>query len=96
LHKSGEKNSLLLSYATSAAVFTTTKTSESSAVVAADSIVVDSLASLGESNVYDAADSNQVPEIIPEDTTTKRGLWSIFFYRFLSGFAALLTPCVFL
>jgi hypothetical protein len=34
-------------------------------VVAADTIVVDSLASLGESNVYDAADSNQnVPEII--------------------------------
>jgi hypothetical protein len=30
------------------------------------------LASLGESNVYDAADSNQVPEIIPEDTTTKK------------------------
>ena len=26
---------------------------------------------------------------------TKRGLWSIFFIAFLSGFAALLTPCVF-
>jgi hypothetical protein len=50
-------------------------------VAATDSIVVDSQR-LGESNVYDAADSNkEVPEIIPEDTTTKRGLWSIF-YRF--------------
>jgi hypothetical protein len=31
------------------------------------------LAKLSESNVYDAADSNkEVPEIIPEDTTTKK------------------------
>jgi thiol:disulfide interchange protein len=27
--------------------------------------------------------------------TSKRGLWGIFFIAFLSGFAALLTPCVF-
>jgi thiol:disulfide interchange protein len=27
--------------------------------------------------------------------TSKKGLWSIFFIAFLSGFAALLTPCVF-
>ena len=31
----------------------------------------------------------------PEDNTSKKGLWSIFFIAFLSGFAALLTPCVF-
>jgi hypothetical protein len=65
--------------------------------VATDSIVVDSLASLGESNVYDAADSNKdVPEIIPEDTTTKKVCGPSFYIAFLSGFAALLTPCVFL
>jgi thiol:disulfide interchange protein len=29
------------------------------------------------------------------NTDSKRGLWSIFFIAFLSGFAALLTPCVF-
>ena len=29
------------------------------------------------------------------DSTTKKGLWSIFFIAFISGFAALLTPCVF-
>lgn len=29
------------------------------------------------------------------DTAAKKGLWSIFFIAFLSGFAALLTPCVF-
>ncbi|WP_299777341.1 cytochrome c biogenesis protein CcdA [uncultured Formosa sp.] len=30
-----------------------------------------------------------------EKTATNKGLWSIFFIAFLSGFAALLTPCVF-
>jgi len=36
-------------------------------------------------------------EVVPLDSkpATKRGLWSIFFIAFLSGFAALLTPCVF-
>ncbi|WP_159021680.1 protein-disulfide reductase DsbD [Formosa sp. L2A11] len=30
-----------------------------------------------------------------ESSATNKGLWSIFFIAFLSGFAALLTPCVF-
>ncbi|MBU0942409.1 MAG: thioredoxin family protein [Bacteroidetes bacterium] len=62
-----------------------------------DTITADSLApSLGESNVYDANDRTKEVVAIPtEDTTTARGLWSIFFIAFLSGFAALLTPCVF-
>ncbi|CDF80177.1 cytochrome c biogenesis protein, transmembrane r egion [Formosa agariphila KMM 3901] len=30
-----------------------------------------------------------------EDSASNKGLWSIFFIAFLSGFAALLTPCVF-
>jgi thiol:disulfide interchange protein DsbD len=34
-------------------------------------------------------------EIIKPKPDTKIGLWSIFFIAFLSGFAALLTPCVF-
>lgn len=34
-------------------------------------------------------------EIIKPTPATKMGLWSIFFIAFLSGFAALLTPCVF-
>ncbi|RTY81618.1 DUF255 domain-containing protein [Flavobacterium sp. ZB4P23] len=36
-------------------------------------------------------------KVVPLDSepATKRGLWSIFFIAFLSGFAALLTPCVF-
>jgi len=32
---------------------------------------------------------------IPKDSNSQKGLWSIFFIAFLSGFAALLTPCVF-
>jgi thiol:disulfide interchange protein len=83
---------------TLAAVLTANKTSEMpSAPTATDTLVVDSLApSLGESNVYDAANrTKEITEIVPEDTTTQRGLWSIFFIAFLSGFAALLTPCVF-
>ena len=34
-------------------------------------------------------------EIIKQKPAPKMGLWSIFFIAFLSGFAALLTPCVF-
>ena len=36
-----------------------------------------------------------VPEEIQGPVKSERGLWSIFFIAFLSGFAALLTPCVF-
>ena len=36
------------------------------------------------------------PVVLPiEKSPASRGLWSIFFIAFLSGFAALLTPCVF-
>ena len=49
--------------------------------------------------------NNTVPKTIVSQTTTtkaptstpisRQGLWTIFFISFLSGFAALLTPCVF-
>jgi thiol:disulfide interchange protein len=35
------------------------------------------------------------PELSKEKPADKKGLWGIFFVAFLSGFAALLTPCVF-
>ncbi len=35
------------------------------------------------------------PEVATTPKETTKGLWSIFFIAFLSGFAALLTPCVF-
>lgn len=60
-----------------------------------DSVVADSLEpSLGASNIMVAADENHANNVSHEPDT-KRGLWSIFFIAFLSGFAALLTPCVF-
>lgn len=37
----------------------------------------------------------QKAEVVPTKPATEKGLWSIFFIAFLSGFAALLTPCVF-
>ncbi len=40
-------------------------------------------------NATDAATATETPKDGP------RGMWSIFFIAFLSGFAALLTPCVF-
>ena len=49
--------------------------------------------SLGASNVMEAS-PEKTDEIAPK-SDSKRGLWSIFFIAFLSGFAALLTPCVF-
>lgn len=48
--------------------------------------------SLGASDVV-VAPEKIVATTIPETTT--RSFWSIFFIAFLSGFAALLTPCVF-
>ncbi|MDG5492682.1 protein-disulfide reductase DsbD [Psychroserpens sp. SPM9] len=45
---------------------------------------------------YDLTKAVQVTDKgVPEDEGDTRGLWSIFFVAFLSGFVALLTPCVF-
>lgn len=40
----------------------------------------------------DIADNGETSE---DDSSDSRGLWAIFFIAFFSGFAALLTPCVF-
>ncbi|MFN7099614.1 MAG: cytochrome c biogenesis protein CcdA [Flavobacterium sp.] len=66
--------------------------------------VVDTIKKATDSVVAPAADtvqeqttaSIQSAEVAKvEDTTEKKGLLAIFFIAFLSGFAALLTPCVF-
>jgi thiol:disulfide interchange protein len=63
-------------------------------IVEGDSIKADSLTpSLGASNQIEASSENGV--VTAPKVDSKRGLWSIFFIAFLSGFAALLTPCVF-
>jgi thiol:disulfide interchange protein len=70
---------------------------EAAAVVVAvetDTIKEDSLApSLGTSNMVVATPEKEV--VAEPKSDTQRRLWSIFFIAFLSGFAALLTPCVF-
>ncbi len=46
----------------------------------------------------ESSESGQIDTEAPGDTsnqTDKKGLWAIFFIAFISGFAALLTPCVF-
>ncbi|MCZ8228790.1 thioredoxin family protein [Flavobacterium sp.] len=61
---------------------TTEQTIDSATTVVADT-VKDSVAT-------------ETSQIAPaKSATTEHGLWAIFFIAFLSGFAALLTPCVF-
>jgi thiol:disulfide interchange protein len=56
--------------------------------------IVDSLEpNLGLNNSVIATSEKGV--VAAPKSATQRGLWSIFFIAFLSGFAALLTPCVF-
>jgi len=45
--------------------------------------------------VFDTKKVTTQKKIVAEKKVDKKGLWSIFFLAFLSGFAALLTPCVF-
>ncbi|MBC5836757.1 protein-disulfide reductase DsbD family protein [Flavobacterium muglaense] len=83
--------------------------SETTAVVAADTkteklaietpAVVDTVVAaspepnLGNSDVLEAKTTNET--IAAPAVDSKRGLWSIFFFAFLGGLAALMTPCVF-
>lgn len=59
---------------------------------ATDSLVAPTADSVQEQTKA-SVQSSDVPQV--EDTTEKKGLLAIFFIAFLSGFAALLTPCVF-
>ena len=56
---------------------------------------VDSATTVAADTVKDS-DTIETSQIAPaKSATTEHGLWAIFFIAFLSGFAALLTPCVF-
>lgn len=69
-------------------------TKEDVVINAANTEKADSLTpSLGSSSVMEATSTQLEKVTIP--SKSQRGLWSIFFIAFLSGFAALLTPCVF-
>lgn len=56
---------------------------------------IDSATTVAADTVKDL-DTTETSQITPaKSATTEHGLWAIFFIAFLSGFAALLTPCVF-
>ncbi|MCC9071187.1 thioredoxin family protein [Flavobacterium sp. F-65] len=63
-----------------------------------DGVVVDTAKATAGTVVADVAKDNadaDMPVKDMPDPAPQRSLWSIFFIAFLSGFAALLTPCVF-
>ncbi|MNX27224.1 Thiol:disulfide interchange protein DsbD precursor [compost metagenome] len=64
------------------------------AVVKVDSVTVDTTASAPELT-KEIVKTETKTDVAPPKKESQRGLWSIFFIAFLSGFAALLTPCVF-
>lgn len=56
---------------------------------------IDSATTVAADTVKDS-DATETSQIAPaKSATIEHGLWAIFFIAFLSGFAALLTPCVF-
>ena len=65
---------------------------ETIAIDTAKNIVATSKPEVTAENVNTISNAKEVPSNKPEKL---KGLWSIFFIAFLSGFAALLTPCVF-
>ena len=54
-----------------------------------------SAATLKPSDTKDAVTTVSKAQNVPSKPEKQKGLWSIFFIAFFSGFAALLTPCVF-
>lgn len=73
------------------------KISEETTEIAEDTAVVDTLS---ETNVVandtiKAASAEALSAVEQNKKQEEKGLWTIFFIAFLSGFAALLTPCVF-
>ncbi|SHL71183.1 protein-disulfide reductase DsbD family protein [Flavobacterium xanthum] len=59
-----------------------------------DSANVDTVVTNTDANKEQVVTPEKVP-VLDTKPSKQRGLWSIFFIAFLSGFAALLTPCVF-
>lgn len=63
-------------------------------VTTLDSAKVDTAVVNTDVNKAQSVTTEKVP-VLDSKSSKERGLWSIFFIAFLSGFAALLTPCVF-
>ena len=80
------------------AIPATAKTAElptvASDLTTIDSTKVDTAFTNADVNKEQVVTAEKVP-VLDTKPSKQRGLWSIFFIAFLSGFAALLTPCVF-
>ncbi|MFV8367914.1 cytochrome c biogenesis protein CcdA [Flavobacterium sp. XS1P27] len=80
------------------AIPATAKTAElptvASDLTTIDSTKVDTAVTNADVNKEQVVAAEKVP-VLDTKPSKQRGLWSIFFIAFLSGFAALLTPCVF-
>lgn len=63
-------------------------------LTAIDSAKVDTAVVNSDVDKQQTVTPEKVP-VLDSKSSKQRGLWSIFFIAFLSGFAALLTPCVF-
>ena len=73
------------------------KVSEETTEIVEDTVVVDTIL---ETNVVvndtiKSASAESLSAVEQNQKQEEKGLWAIFFIAFLSGFAALLTPCVF-
>lgn len=66
-----------------------------SKVIAVETLKTDTLAETPAAASIEPAITETETKVMPPVSASKRGLWSIFFIAFFSGFAALLTPCVF-
>jgi len=75
-----------------------TNISEENTQATEENIVVDTLKTESTEIVKDTAQASPektLSAVEQNEKQDKKGLWTIFFIAFLSGFAALLTPCVF-
>ena len=67
---------------------------EAKVIIKNDTVKADTITSKPEAEVQMVATPADT-KVPPPKPSSQRGLWSIFLIAFLSGFAALLTPCVF-
>ncbi|CAM4128978.1 thioredoxin family protein [Flavobacterium sinopsychrotolerans] len=81
-------------FAIPAATKTAEITTVASDLTTIDSAKVDTSVAIADVNKEQVVTPDKVP-VLDTKPSKQRGLWSIFFIAFLSGFAALLTPCVF-
>ncbi len=72
-----------------------TETTEAVPEKAEDTVAIDTVKNEIVKDTVQASSENSLSAVEQNQKQDEKGLWTIFFFAFLSGFAALLTPCVF-